>query len=38
MFFGDSLNKKGTLLGFSLRVTSRAHCDKEIRLTLPDLV
>lgn len=37
-YLDDSLHKKGTVFGFSLRVTSRAHCDKKIRLMLPDLV
>lgn len=37
-YLDDSLHKKGTVFGFSLRVTGSAHCDKKISLMLPDLV
>lgn len=37
-YLDASLHKKRTVFGFSLWVTSRAHCDKKISLMLPDLV
>lgn len=37
-YLDDSLHKKGSVFSFSLRITSRAHCDKKISLMLPDLV
>lgn len=37
-YLDDSLHKKGSVFGFSLRITSRAHCDKKISLMLPDPV
>lgn len=37
-YLDASLHKKRSVFGFSLWVTSRAHCDKKISLMLPDLV